>query len=172
MYALIPEVCNVISQELICRYVKFPDKKKWLEIAEGFQQNWNFPNCLGAIDGKHIRIDKPPNAGATCRNYKKFHSLVLMASCDSKKRFTWFNFGDFGKLFVVHKIYYTDKNICDEKQLLQDLIAIPVFFWQLICVLNLNIMKQIFHHQEDYPTRKYKQILSSSVMRYLEFQNI
>lgn len=29
---------------------------KWKEIAKGFEEMWNFPNCIGAIDGKHVII--------------------------------------------------------------------------------------------------------------------
>jgi hypothetical protein len=28
--------------------------EKWEEVSEGFKQYANFPNCIGAIDGKHI----------------------------------------------------------------------------------------------------------------------
>ena len=160
IYALIPEVCRVIAQELVHRYVQFPNRKKWLNIAEDFQLNSHFPNCLGALDGKHIRVEKPANAGATCKNYKKFHSLILMAMCDSKRRFTWFNFGDFGKLFVVTNIYFTQNKFYHEQFImLQDLIATQVFSLQVICILNWNVTTQIFHHQENYQTLKYKQIL-------------
>lgn len=31
----------------------------WREIAEGFNQRWNFPNCFGAIDSKHVVITPP-----------------------------------------------------------------------------------------------------------------
>ena len=33
-----------------------PDQIKWQEIKNGFAKRWNFPNCCGAIDGKHVVI--------------------------------------------------------------------------------------------------------------------
>jgi len=35
---------------------------EWLTIANTFHQKWQYPNCSGAIDGKHIVIQPPPNA--------------------------------------------------------------------------------------------------------------
>lgn len=36
----------------------FPRKEMFLKIADDFHK-WNFPNCIGAIDGKHVRIKMP-----------------------------------------------------------------------------------------------------------------
>lgn len=38
--------------------------EKWLEIAEVFQKTTHFPYCIGAIDGKHVRIRKPYYSGS------------------------------------------------------------------------------------------------------------
>lgn len=36
--------------------MKEPSTEEWMEIARGFEKYTNFPNCIGAVDGKHIRI--------------------------------------------------------------------------------------------------------------------
>jgi len=54
----------------------------WLEISNVFYVKTNFPNCLGAIDGKHIRCKNPSNSGSLFFNCKKFFSVVLMAIAD------------------------------------------------------------------------------------------
>jgi len=40
--------------------------------ALDFERRVNFPHCLGAVDGKHIRVIKPEQSGSMFYNYKKF----------------------------------------------------------------------------------------------------
>lgn len=51
----------------------------WKEVAKGFSQRWNYPLCLGSLDGKHVRIARPPNSGSLYYNYKGFYSIILFA---------------------------------------------------------------------------------------------
>ena len=48
----------------------------------------DMPNCIGALDGKHIRMRKPADSGSLWHNYKGFFSMVLMAICDASYCFT------------------------------------------------------------------------------------
>jgi len=47
----------------------------WLTIAEQFEKMWNFPHCLGALDGKHGVLQSAINSGSEYFNYKSI--LVL-----------------------------------------------------------------------------------------------
>jgi hypothetical protein len=74
-----------------------PSKENWLNIANGFETHANFPNCLGAVDGKHIRLIKSIESGSLYYNYKHYFSVVLLAICDSNYLFISVDTGAFGK---------------------------------------------------------------------------
>jgi hypothetical protein len=74
-----------------------PTTEDWLKIANGFEKCWNLPNCVGAIDGKHIAIQCPPNSGSGFFNYKGHHSIVLQAVFDANTKFIFIDVGDFGR---------------------------------------------------------------------------
>ena len=57
-------------------------------IINGFQRKWNFPLCLGAIDGTHTPIKAPPPHHSDYYNRKSFHSVILQGVCDSQCCFT------------------------------------------------------------------------------------
>jgi hypothetical protein len=61
---IIQGVCKMIWDKLKDVHVPFPTQDKWLEIASGFNEHANFPNCLGAVHGKHVRIIKPCHSGS------------------------------------------------------------------------------------------------------------
>lgn len=78
--------------------MKIPDNEsKWLEIAKSFDMKANFSHCLGAVDGKHIRVVKPNNTGSMYFNYKYYFSFVLLAVVDSEYRFIFMSVGSYGK---------------------------------------------------------------------------
>lgn len=96
VYNIIKETCRITLKVLSPIYLKPPTEEKWKEIAAGFLNHWNFPNCLGAIDGKHFTIKAPSNSGSLYFNYKKFFSIVLLAACDDQYKFTIVDCGAYG----------------------------------------------------------------------------
>jgi len=72
------------------------DKNGWIRTADVFYERTTFPNCIGAVDGKHIRIRKPNDSGIQCFSYKNFFSTVLMAVADADYCFLSVEFGAYG----------------------------------------------------------------------------
>ena len=77
--------------------IAVPTKEQWEQIAIDFEKNANFPHCIGAVDGKHIRLIKPAESGSMYYNYKHFFSVVLMAIADCNYRFIYVDIGSYGK---------------------------------------------------------------------------
>lgn len=69
-----------------------------MRVAEGFSNKWNFPNCIGAVDGKHILIRPPPDSGSFYYNYKGSHSIVLMAVSNADSNFIYVDVGTNGRV--------------------------------------------------------------------------
>ena len=63
----------------------------WRTIAERFWTKWHFLHCLGAINGKHVRVKKPALSVALYHNYKGYFSIPLLAVADADYRFLWVN---------------------------------------------------------------------------------
>ncbi|XP_071056782.1 uncharacterized protein [Onthophagus taurus] len=94
---IVKEVIEELRNKLVPLYLKQPTCSDFEKIAKDFYGKWNFPNCIGAIDGKHIRILCPKNSGSLFFNYKNYFSIVLLAIVDSNYKFTAINVGSYGK---------------------------------------------------------------------------
>lgn len=53
---IIKETCEAIWDCFHIEELLIPAQDKWREIATEFEDIWNFPKCIGALDGKHIAI--------------------------------------------------------------------------------------------------------------------
>ena len=95
---IVEEVCSAIWEELSGLYMDMPSSaEEWLKIANDFETKWNFPNCIGAIDGKHCSVMAPRNTGSLHFNYKGYFSVVLMALVDANYQFIYADVGGLGR---------------------------------------------------------------------------
>lgn len=72
--------------------------ERWLEVATQFEETWNFPHCLGALDGKHVILQAPINTGSEFFNYKSTFNVVLFALVDANYNFLYVNAGGQGRI--------------------------------------------------------------------------
>ena len=80
---IISGCCEATYQVLSEKYLQSPKSpEEWKTIAQ-FEDTWNIPHVIGAIDGKHVRIKCPKNTGSLYHNYKGFFSLAAPATCDA-----------------------------------------------------------------------------------------
>lgn len=70
---------------------------EWQNVARQFNEMWQFPNCIGAVDGKLVVMVAPPNAGSIFYNYKKTHGIVLMGVADAEYKLLYIDVGRNGK---------------------------------------------------------------------------
>lgn len=56
----------------------------------------NFPIYIGAVDKRHICLQKPPKSGSMYFNYKKYFFVVLMAVADTNYKYVAIKVGVYG----------------------------------------------------------------------------
>lgn len=93
---IVNETCDAIWELLQPLYMPTPTRQHWEDTAAGFMTQWHFPNCLGALDGKHVMIVAPGNSGSKFFNCKKSFSVVLLALIDHRYCFLVVDIGSFG----------------------------------------------------------------------------
>ncbi len=92
--SIVRDVCQAIIDEYVREVIAAPiTEAEWLQIADLFSSQWNFHNCLDAIDVKHIAIKCPKVGGSLYFNYMKLHSIGLMALVDADYKFIWIDVG-------------------------------------------------------------------------------
>ncbi|XP_058625881.1 uncharacterized protein LOC131536777 isoform X4 [Onychostoma macrolepis] len=94
---IVPDVSKAIWDSLVDEFLPVPETADWQEIALGFKERWNFPNCVDAMDGKHVVIQAPHNSGSQYFNYKGTYSVVLLAVVDARYLFRVVDVGAFGR---------------------------------------------------------------------------
>ena len=67
---IINEILDCLWSALVPIYMPPPTVDLWRKKSQEFEEKWNLPLCVGALDGKHIVMDAPANSGSLYYNYK------------------------------------------------------------------------------------------------------
>lgn len=94
---IVGETCQAIWNSLKSIHIPIPTSELFKKVALEFYKKWGFPNCIGSIDGKHIRVKCPANSGSMYYNYKHFFSINLLAVTDANYKFIIVDIGAYGK---------------------------------------------------------------------------
>ena len=83
----IEKVCTFFFENQ-SKFVKWPETHELEKNAKNFKDRAGFPGTIGAIDGTHIAVHPPAAQQKAYLNYKRFHSIVLMAVVLPDKSFS------------------------------------------------------------------------------------
>jgi hypothetical protein len=61
------EVCAAMCQHLETCLALPTTADGWTKIADESEKHANFPHCIGAADGKHVRLFQPTDSGSLYR---------------------------------------------------------------------------------------------------------
>jgi hypothetical protein len=111
IHYIIKEVCETLWKTMAPLHMSVPTTEMLLAMSNEFYLRWNFPNCVGSIDGKHIRLKCPSNSGSMYYNYKSYYYTVLQGLADARYRFIANEVGAYGKqsyggIFCQSSLYW------------------------------------------------------------------
>lgn len=95
MSLIVQQVLLAIVNRLQNIVMPAPTEETFSAIAKRYNTKWNFPNCVGSVDGKHVRIKKPLDLRSTITS--NFVSIVLIAIVDADYQFIAIDVGAFGR---------------------------------------------------------------------------
>ncbi|CAH1969151.1 unnamed protein product, partial [Acanthoscelides obtectus] len=94
---IVNHTCMVIWDTMKSDYLPKPTQATWHNKSQQYWTKWNFPNCIGSIDGKHIEVKCPSNTGSLYYNYKQYFSILLQALVDADCKLIAVDIGSFGR---------------------------------------------------------------------------
>lgn len=86
LHKVITRVTNFILS-LAPNIIKYPTDLEKEQPSNFFLQRKGFPNIIGAIDGSHIRIDKPVEDPDSYINRKQYFSIHMQGTVNHDMEF-------------------------------------------------------------------------------------
>lgn len=141
-----------------------PTEAVWESTINGFYEKWQFPNCLGSIDGKHVTIKCPNNSGSNYFCYLQKFSVVLLAVVDFDYKFITIDVGGYGRnsdggLFEAsvfgQRLANKTLNVPENRPLPNQAVPTPcVLVGDEAFPLRENLMRPFPHRQARQDERK------------------
>lgn len=153
----LPEILSAIFH-CLSSYIKVPGTEtEWEEIQNTFMTRWNFPNCCGAIDGKHVHIKRPRKSGSEFYNYKGTYSIILFALVDGDYCFRYIDVGGNGRASDSSIFRESTLNILMEKNQLRlpinsvivgdDAFPLTTNLLKPYSRVNLTLQQRVFNYR-------------------------
>lgn len=102
---IVKEVFDSIKRNMLF-LMPCPTIDTFVSTEKIFRQRWNFPNVVGCLDGKHIRIWCPDKSGSLYYNYKNYFSIILFALTDANYKFMAIDVGSFKREGDADKFFF------------------------------------------------------------------
>ena len=87
VYVVLHKLCSSVVNDMTAKYIQIPAEEHLRRIINGFLTKWDFPQCIGAIDGSHIPNIAPKEHSLEYFNRKGYHSVLLRVLIDHEYRF-------------------------------------------------------------------------------------
>lgn len=107
---IVQDTCRAIVSVLMDTYISFPLGDTLVNVVNGFEERWGYPQCAGAIDGSHIPISAATESHTDYYNRKGWYSIVIQAVVDHQYIFRdicvgWAGSVDDARILVNSSIY-------------------------------------------------------------------
>lgn len=126
-----------------------PTKEEWLKIADKFYEKTKFPNCLGSICSKYVKVLVPKSKESEFDRHQKYFATAILAIVDSDMSFIDISVGVLGnsndnflvKSTIGRKITKKLYDIPESKLLPGSTTPLIPYVFVSKDSLNTNIMK-------------------------------
>uniref|UniRef100_A0A1B6DS20 DDE Tnp4 domain-containing protein n=1 Tax=Clastoptera arizonana TaxID=38151 RepID=A0A1B6DS20_9HEMI len=145
---IIKTTTDTIWEELKDDSLPNPTKEEWSRIADKFYEKTDFPNCVGSISCKYVKVYAPKHKESEFDRHRKYFATALLAIVDSDMRFLDFSVGVLGnendnfltKSTIGKKIIQNIYKLPEAKCLSENGPKVPFIFTNKDS-LNINLMK-------------------------------
>lgn len=90
----LPTVCCIVHETtkaivdlMTPQYIKFPETDVDIAATMKTFETKPLPNCVGAIDGSHIKVIRPNECATDYYNRKGYYSILVQSICDGNGKF-------------------------------------------------------------------------------------